>query len=45
MAIHCRAVKNSLRGTNMNSQLYGGQLYGQSADSFPRIRWLVHGVL
>jgi hypothetical protein len=29
----------------MNGQLYGGQLYGRSADSSPRIRWLVHGVL
>jgi hypothetical protein len=25
----------------MNGQLYGGQLHGRSADSSPRIRWLV----
>ena len=29
----------------MNGQLYGGQQYGRSADSSPRIRCLVHGVL
>ncbi len=27
------------------TKLYGGQLYGRSADSSPLIRWLVHGVL